>query len=163
MCVTDFEFHVLNSEVRRVVLFNLDQTKRSIPFIIERARDVDPINRRFVYLKPMSDIQDFRMLSIGERHQLLDWGLKDRDPLVVKAATKMISNHWIRHADHNLLEVRELSNPAVISTINSTRNHKQFLERLDVVDNPSADTVMEAFFDARPDIIESISFNGNVI
>ncbi|CAM0139960.1 unnamed protein product [Umbelopsis sp. WA50703] len=134
----DIMQHDPNAEVRRVVLFNLDQTKRSIPFIIERARDVDPINRRFVYLKPMSDIQDFRMLSIGERHQLLDWGLKDRDPLVVKAATKMISNHWIRHADHNLLE---------------------FLERLDVVDNPSADTVMEAFFDARPDIIESISFN----
>ncbi|KAG2178793.1 hypothetical protein INT43_001639 [Umbelopsis isabellina] len=134
----DIMQHDPSAEVRRVVLFNLDQTKRSIPFIIERGRDVDPINRRFVYLKPMSDIQDFRMLSISQRHQLLDWGLKDRDPLVVKAATKMISNHWIRHADHNLLE---------------------FLERLDVVDNPSADTVMEAFFDARPDIIESISFN----
>lgn len=65
-------------EVRRVVLFNLDQTKRSIPYIIERARDVDPINRRFVFLKPMAEIQDFRMLSISQRHQLLDWGLKDR-------------------------------------------------------------------------------------
>ncbi|GAB5588119.1 chromosome condensation complex Condensin [Umbelopsis nana] len=127
-----------SAEVRRVVLFNLDQTKRSIPYIIERARDVDPINRRFVFLKPMAEIQDFRMLSISQRHQLLDWGLKDRDALVLKAVSKMISTHWIRHADHNLLE---------------------FLERLEVVDSPSADAVLEAFLDARPDIIESIEFN----
>ncbi|CAO3677491.1 unnamed protein product [Umbelopsis vinacea] len=102
------------------------------------ARDVDPINRRFVFLKPMSEIQDFRMLSISQRHQLLNSGLKDRDELVLKAVSKMISTHWIRHADHNLLE---------------------FLERLDVVDNASADSVLETFLDARPDIIESITFN----
>lgn len=91
-----------------MVLFNLDQTKRSIPYIIERARDIDPINRRFVFIKPMSEIQDFRMLSISQRHQLLDAGLKDRDALVLKAVSKMISNHWIKHADHNLLEVNRL-------------------------------------------------------
>jgi hypothetical protein len=28
-----------------------------------------------------------------------------RDVLVLKAVSKMISTHWIRHADHNLLEV----------------------------------------------------------
>ncbi|CAO3691481.1 unnamed protein product [Umbelopsis ramanniana] len=134
----DIMQHDPSPEVRRVVLFNLDQTKRSIPYIIERARDIDPINRRFVFIKPMSEIQDFRMLSISQRHQLLDAGLKDRDALVLKAVSKMISNHWIKHADHNLLE---------------------FLERLDVVDNPSAHGALEAFFDARPDIIESINFN----
>ncbi|KAI9283993.1 nuclear condensing complex subunit [Umbelopsis sp. AD052] len=134
----DIMQHDPSAEVRRVVLFNLDQTKRSIPYIIERARDIDPINRRFVFIKPMSEIPDFRMLSISQRHQLLDAGLKDRDALVLKAVSKMISNHWIKHADHNLLE---------------------FLERLDVVDNPSAHGALEAFFDARPDIIESINFN----
>jgi hypothetical protein len=39
----------------------------------------------------------------------------------------------------------------------------QFLERLDVVDNASADSVLETFLDARPDIIESITFNGKRI
>lgn len=29
-----------------------------------------------------------------------------------------------------------------------------------MVDNPSAHGALEAFFDARPDIIESINFNG---
>jgi hypothetical protein len=32
-----------------------------------------------------------------------------------------------------------------------------------VVDNPSAHGALEAFFDARPDIIESINFNGKAI
>lgn len=91
--------------MRRVVLFNLDKTQQTIPYIIERARDVDAISRRVVFLKPMAEIEDFRILTVQQRHNLLKWGLNDRDPLVRKAATKLISTHWIRHADNNLLEV----------------------------------------------------------
>ncbi|KAF7725065.1 hypothetical protein EC973_000472 [Apophysomyces ossiformis] len=93
-----------SAEVRRVILFNLEATQETIPYIIERARDVDAINRRVVFLKPMADISDFTLLNVSDRHKLLKWGLNDRDPLVRRAASKMIATLWIRHADNNLLE-----------------------------------------------------------
>ncbi|KAI7867392.1 nuclear condensing complex subunit [Spinellus fusiger] len=130
--------HDSSAEVRRVILFNLDQSEETIPFIVERARDVDAINRRVVYLKPMAEIQDFRMIPVQERHFLLKCGLNDRDPMVQKAATKMISIHWIRHADHNLLE---------------------FLERIDILEGDSAEAILNAFLSSRIDIVNSIKLD----
>lgn len=69
---------MLDSEVRRVVLFNLDKTDETIPYILERARDIDGINRRVVFLKPMAEIDDFRTLTLQQRNDLLKWGLNDR-------------------------------------------------------------------------------------
>ncbi|KAI7876242.1 hypothetical protein K492DRAFT_167295 [Lichtheimia hyalospora FSU 10163] len=129
--------HDPSAEVRRVVLFNLDKTEDTIPYILERARDIDGINRRVVFLKPMAEIEDFRTLTLQQRNDLLKWGLNDRDRLVRRAASRMLANHWIRHADNNLLE---------------------FLERLDVVDSPIADDVLTAFLNARTDIVNSIKF-----
>lgn len=68
----------MDSEVRRVVLFNLDKTDETIPYILERARDIDGINRRVVFLKPMAEIDDFRTLTLQQRNDLLKWGLNDR-------------------------------------------------------------------------------------
>ena len=71
-----------------MVLFNLDQTEETTPYIIERARDEDAITRRIVFLKPMADIQDFQMLTLQERHKLLKWGLHDRyGALILLVAT----------------------------------------------------------------------------
>ncbi|KAI9278371.1 nuclear condensing complex subunit [Phascolomyces articulosus] len=131
--------HDPSAEVRRVVLFNLDITEETIPYIIERGRDIDGINRRVVFLKPMVELADFRDLSIEQRHQLLKWGLKDRDPLVRRATSRMIANEWIRHADNNLLE---------------------FLERMDVVgDGAVSEDMLHAFLDTRPDIVKSIKLD----
>jgi condensin complex subunit 3 len=94
-----------NSEVRRAVLFNLEQTRSTILFIIERARDVDAINRRCVYSRSMNEIGDFRILSIGNRERILRWGLRDRDPNARKAAVKMFAHKWVEHANNNVLEV----------------------------------------------------------
>jgi len=79
-------------EVRRAVLFNLEQTRATILFIIERARDVDAINRRCVYSRSMNEIGDFRILSIGNRERILRWGLRDRDGHVKKAAVRMFAH-----------------------------------------------------------------------
>ncbi|KAL0097913.1 nuclear condensing complex subunit, partial [Phycomyces blakesleeanus] len=102
------------------------------------ARDADATNRRVVYLKPMAEIQDFRLIPCQERHLLLKCGLNDRDPLVKKAASKMISMHWIRHADHNLLE---------------------FLERMDILEGDAAEDILTAFLSSRIDIVNSIKFD----
>lgn len=97
------------SEVRRVVILNLELTPETIPFIIERARDADTINRRIVYSKPLAEITDFRMIPSTERYKLIKWGLTDRDSAVKRAAKKMIATEWIKHTEYNLLEVKKKS------------------------------------------------------
>lgn len=132
-------------EIRRVILFNIDPNQDTLPYIVERARDVDPINRRVVYLKPLSDLQDFRLLSFQQRSNVLKWGLNDRDPLVRKAVGKMLSTKWIKQASNNLIE---------------------FLERLEILKSGVADiaeSVLNAFFAERMDIIKEITFDGNII
>ncbi|KAF9152294.1 hypothetical protein BG015_005503 [Linnemannia schmuckeri] len=126
------------AEVRRSAIFNIAQSKATLPYILERARDTDTYNRRAVFTKPMSEIRDFRMLSIGDRERLLRYGLTDRDDGVKKACTKMLATRWIQQADDNLLE---------------------FLERLDVMGSSVAEDVLNAFFDYRGDIIDALAFN----
>jgi condensin complex subunit 3 len=53
----------------------------------------------------MNEIGDFRILSIGNRERILRWGLRDRDPNVRKAATKMFAHKWVEQANSNILEV----------------------------------------------------------
>jgi condensin complex subunit 3 len=128
--------------VRRIILFNIDPVPETIRYIVTSTRDTDDMNRRVVYLKPLSDIPDFRMLSSEERNTVLKLGLSDRDNLVRKSASKMLSEKWIAHANNNLIE---------------------FLERLEVMKPDSseiAESVLNAFFTARLDIVNDIAFDG---
>lgn len=56
----------------------MDINKSSIPYVVERARDVDPGIRRYVYQKAMAEIGDCRIFSLTDREQILKWGLNDR-------------------------------------------------------------------------------------
>ncbi|GJJ68327.1 condensin complex subunit 3 [Entomortierella parvispora] len=136
--LVDMMQHDMSSEVRRSALFNIEQSKETLPFILERARDIDPYNRRSVFAKPMDELSDFRKLSIGERERLLRYGLSDRDEGVKKACAKMVATKWIQQADDNLIE---------------------FLQRLDVMSSDVADDVLRAFFDYRADIIGNLTFD----
>ena len=91
--------------MRRAVLFNLEETRNTLPFILERSRDQDAINRRCIYAKTMTHVSDFRLLTIGNREKILRWGLKDRDAHVRKSATKMLSKVWLAQSNNNVLEV----------------------------------------------------------
>ncbi|KAF9431507.1 hypothetical protein BGZ76_000225 [Entomortierella beljakovae] len=136
--LVDLMQHDPSADVRRSALFNIEQTKTTLPHILERARDTDAYNRRGVFTKPMDEIPDFRVLTIKDRERLLRYGLSDRDENVKKACTKMLSTKWIQQADDNLIE---------------------FLERLDVMSSTVADDVLKAFFDYRADILGNFSFN----
>ncbi|ORY04342.1 hypothetical protein K493DRAFT_253568 [Basidiobolus meristosporus CBS 931.73] len=127
-----------SAEVRRAVFYNIELTEAILPYILERARDVDATNRKCIYLRSMIEIGDFRILSIDDREKLLKWGLSDRDANVKKACSKMLSEHWISQADNNLLE---------------------FLERLDVICSDAADSALSSFFEANPEVCDSFSFN----
>lgn len=128
-----------SAEVRRAILLNLDKNKKTTKYLIKRALDVNPINRKYVYSKVVKEIGDFRKLSIQMRERLLQWGLQDRDEKVKQAATKMLLTQWIENVDGNLSEL---------------------LERIDVVNSPDiAKSVLDVFFSNRKDAISDINFD----
>ncbi|KAL2314288.1 Condensin complex non-SMC subunit Cnd3 [Schizosaccharomyces pombe] len=127
-----------SSEVRRSVLLNIEVSNSTLPFILERARDVDAANRKCVYARVLPKIGDFRYLSIKKRVRILKWGLNDRDESVEKAAADMLAYQWIENADNNLLEL---------------------LERLDVSNNSDvAVLAIKKFFDVRVDSLSQLEF-----
>ncbi|CAJ0760928.1 8780_t:CDS:10, partial [Entrophospora sp. SA101] len=122
-------------EVRRSVLSNLDLTETTLPFILERAKDVDSHCRRSVY-QIMEGIGDFRALSINDREKLLTCGLKDR-----KTCSKMLSTKWLKQVNDDLL---------------------QLLNRLDVVRSNIAQEVLLSIFKERPDLLKDLRFEDNI-
>ncbi|EPX73665.1 condensin complex non-SMC subunit Cnd3 [Schizosaccharomyces octosporus yFS286] len=125
-------------DVRRAVLLNIEVSKATLPFILERARDVDATNRKCVYSKVIPKIGDFRYLSIKKRVRILKWGMNDRDDSVQQAAANMLAYQWIESADNNLLEL---------------------LERLDVVQNSEvANLAIKCFFTTRLETLTEIEF-----
>jgi condensin complex subunit 3 len=67
------------AEVRRNLLLNLPLTKEVLPYLLERARDLDGATRRALYARLLPALGDFRHLSLTHREKLLRWGLRDRD------------------------------------------------------------------------------------
>ncbi|KAI9502936.1 chromosome condensation complex Condensin, subunit G [Coemansia spiralis] len=126
-----------SSEVRRAVLLNIEKTPATLPFVLERARDVDPINRKCLFLKVMPPI-DYHLLSIEDRERLLAAGVNDRDANVRRACVRMIGESWLTFADQNLLELTS---------------------SLDVVDSPAASKVMQSLFTAYPEIPDNLEFD----
>ncbi|ANB15108.1 Ycg1p [Sugiyamaella lignohabitans] len=127
-----------SAEVRRAILLNLVKTPKSLPYLLERARDVHPTTRRCVYSRTLKEIGDFRQLSIGMREKILQWGLQDRDSAVRTAATKMFVSNWLETTNNDLVEL---------------------LERLDVLNSKIAETAMLAFFDSRRDVLDKLQFS----
>lgn len=93
-------------EVRRAALYNLPRTPQTLPHILGRTRDIDPIIRRTVYAGSLSAaaLPDPRVLSIAQREEVVRNGLGDREPAVRKAAAGMLGG-WLDHAEGDLLEV----------------------------------------------------------
>ncbi|TPX33955.1 hypothetical protein SeMB42_g07399 [Synchytrium endobioticum] len=120
-----------SSEVRRSVLWNIHTTARTLPYILERARDVDAQVRKMVFNKVVADIEDMSILTIEARDRLLDCGIKDRDQTVRDACLKMLGQSWIRQAGGDLLV---------------------FLSRLDVVSSLGAEEALKAFFLTNPEV-----------
>jgi condensin complex subunit 3 len=64
--------------VRKSALWNIEINDHTLPFILSRARDVDPSVRAKVYLLMMQDHFDFDSLSKEDKNMLLQQGLFDR-------------------------------------------------------------------------------------
>jgi condensin complex subunit 3 len=96
------------SEVRRAALYNLPHESATLPHIMGRTRDVDPILRRTVYHGPLSAtaLPDPRILTIAQREKVVQYGLGDRESSVRKAAATMLGG-WVDQAGGDLVQVSD--------------------------------------------------------
>ena len=150
-----------SADVRRSLLLNLPLTPVTLPYLLERARDLDPATRRALYSRLLPALGDFRHLSLSMREKLLRWGLRDRDDNVRKATARLFRERWIEDCagprpateDGAPTEAAPPSADALL----------ELLERIDVVnsgvDNGIALEAMNEFWEGRPDYIHSMNFD----
>ena len=149
-----------SADVRRSLLLNLPLTPATLPYLLERARDLDGPTRRALYSRLLPALGDFRHLSLSMREKLLRWGLRDRDEYVRKATARLFRERWIedcagvRDAEGN--RPAELPPPNIDALL-------ELLERIDVV-NSGVETgialeAMKEFWDGRPDYREAVTFD----
>ncbi|KAI5309152.1 hypothetical protein KEM55_003937, partial [Ascosphaera atra] len=148
-----------NAEMRRTLLLNLPLSQRTLPFLLERARDMDATTRRALYARLLPQLGDFRHLSLSVREKLLRWGLRDRDETVRKATGRLFYEHWIEDcAASQEKEGEEEGNKASIPAL------VELLERIDVVNSGTEEGVaheaMRAFWEGRPDYREALVLDG---
>ena len=151
-----------SAEVRRSLLLNLPLTPATLPYLLERARDLDGPTRRALYARLLPTLGDFRHLSLSMREKLLRWGLRDRDENVRKAAARLFRERWIEDCARPSKDIaagvaaQQLSSPSVSGLL-------ELLERIDVissgVDNGIALEAMKDFWEGRPDYLDAITFD----
>lgn len=150
-----------HADIRRSLLLNLPLTPGTLPFLLERARDLDPATRRALYSRLLPALGDFRHLSLSMREKLLRWGLRDRDENVRKATARLFRERWIEDCagPKNVAQggvVGEASPPSVEGLL-------ELLERIDVVNSGVEGGValeaLKEFWEGRPDYRDAVNFD----
>lgn len=154
-----------SAEVRKSLLLNLPFAPSTLPFLLERARDLDAGIRRALYARLLPALGDFRHLSLTHREKLLRWGLRDRDENVRKATGKLFSERWIEDCSHSRNEAGEPEDlkPGQRLTDPSSEGLYELLERIDVVnagnDGGIALDAMQDLWQRRPDYRDFVVFD----
>lgn len=153
-----------NADVRRTLLMNLPVTPKTLPFLLERARDRDGPTRRALYSRLLPSLGDFRHLSLAMREKLLRWGLRDRDEKVRKATARLFREHWIEDCARTRLEDSDESKEKKIGFHDpSIPALVELLERIDTLNTGSENGVardaMKEFWAGRPDYLDIITFD----
>lgn len=94
-------------EVRRAAFLNLVKTADTLEFFVERARDVNSINRRIIYSRVLKEYGDFRGMNPQCVSTLIKCGMNDRDPNVKNAAIKLFNNYWFESVDKDFIQFLE--------------------------------------------------------
>lgn len=80
----------LSRDVRRAALFNLIPSPKTLPALISRTLDVDPINRRASFAHVLIEVP-CASLNRAQREETIGRGLRDREEGVQRAAKKLIA------------------------------------------------------------------------
>ena len=128
--------HDPSADVRKAVLININVLQETIPFIIERARDMDVNVRRYWYKKKLEEI-DWRCLTIEQRQFILRSGLMDRDEMVKKYCYDIVFQNWITKVEDNLIYL---------------------LSCFDVVSDPKVgEVLLKGYFRSTPNVFSDFS------
>lgn len=129
-------------EVRRAALFNLPVAPSTLPFLLERLRDVDAVNRRCVYLATLNTALASQsaslQLSTEETHHIVKTGLGEREETVKKACAKLLGAWADREQGDSL----------------------KFVDRFDGLTHPeSTMSALKSVFETRPQVVDSVTFD----
>lgn len=149
-----------SADVRRSLLLNLPLTPGTLPYLLERARDLDPATRRALYSRLLPALGDFRHLSLSMREKLLRWGLRDRDENVRKATARLFRERWIEDCAGQRQDENGNKVEATLPTIDALL---ELLERIDVVNSGVEEGIapeaLREFWAGRPDYQDALSFD----
>lgn len=149
------------AEVRRSLLLNLSWTAETLPFILERARDLDPAIRKALYVRVLPSLADFRHLSMPHREKLLRWGIRDRDENVRKATARVFRERWLEDC-LKPVETGEGEEKQVVEP-NPMDALLELLQRIHVSNagqpGGMAHDAMREFWAGRPDYRDAITFD----
>ena len=159
-----------SAEVRRSLLLNLPFTPKTLPYLLERARDQDAATRRALFARLLPNLGDFRHLSLTHREKLLRWGLRDRDDTVRKATARLFRERWIEDCAalpaageaEDREDQKEGKKGAKQAADPSLDALLELLERIDVTNSAANGVAIEAmkeFWDGRPDYLSYITFD----
>jgi condensin complex subunit 3 len=143
--------HDTSADVRKTLLLNLPLTPSTLPYLLERARDLDAATRRALYSRLLPSLGDFRHLSLSMREKLLRWGLRDRDENVRKATGKLFHERWIEDCAGN----KDVQEGGPVSQVSPP----SILALLELVEGGVAHEAMRSFWEGRPDYREEITFD----
>ena len=153
--------HDPSAEVRRSLLLNLPLTPATLPYLLERARDLDPATRRALYSRLLPALGDFRHLSLSMREKLLRWGLRDRDDHVRKATAKLFRERWVEDCSKTQTAPEDIAVDG--HTTFNVGALLELLERIDVVNSGVENGVgleaMKEFWAGRPDYVDAVDFD----
>jgi len=96
----------INALVRKTILLNIAISRKTLPFLIERVRDVNDVNRKTAY-NVLSEKVSIRALSIAQRIHLITNGLKNDIVENVKKACGNMLKSWHRSCDHSYVKLLE--------------------------------------------------------
>lgn len=165
-----------SAEVRKALLLNLPLTPATLPYLLERARDLDPATRRALYSRLLPALGDFRHLSLTHREKLLRWGLRDRDDTVRKATARLFRERWIEDCAA-LPAVPSSPAPEDAQGTDGAKKKPgpiqaadpsfdallELLERIDVTNSGVTGGIaleaMREFWDGRPDYRDYVTFD----
>ena len=139
--------HDASAEVRRAALFNLSLTRENFPYILERLRDVDVINRRCVFLGSLAMLPALAAGSSSAAGRLLDaqatteaigLGLKDREESV-RRATKKLMTTWTDAVSGDL---------------------EAFLARFDLLTSDVGGQALACMLEQKPALLDHVPLTG---
>jgi condensin complex subunit 3 len=130
--------HDSSAQARRAALFQLDLNPSLLEPVLKRARDVDINNRRYVYQGKLVEVP-MSALTLEQRTQVIQSGLKDREEAVQRSAGRMVAK-W---AGEDLV--------AFVASFDIV-NHQDQLA--------TVEEALKAVFENRPDLLAELQFDG---